>query len=125
MAYLMTTSQIEGILARSNIDRFDRESILDTIRDLEELADCDCDECDCEDQEDEIEDLEEQISELESKIERLEADASMGVRMPGNQPHPGSTPDEIAIWIEELTADLTGALKRDADEVVRWIRARW
>lgn len=71
---------------------------------------------------DKIEDLEEQIESLESKIESL---ASMAVRMPGNQPHPGSTPDAIAIWIEELTADLTGALKRDADEVVRWVRARW
>lgn len=127
MAYILTVPQIEDILERSNVDRFDRESILDSLHDLEELADFDCeecDDCDCDDLEDEVDGLKKKIDDLEWEAERLKRKAERAVIAPHYQPHTGSSPDAIASWIEELTANFTGALKRDADEVVRWIRAR-
>lgn len=58
MTYILTRSQIKDIVERSNIDAFDRKSLLETIDDLEERADCDePDDCDCEDLEDEIDGL--------------------------------------------------------------------
>lgn len=125
MTYILTRSQIKDIVERSNIDAFDRKSLLETIDDLEERADCDePDDCDCEDLEDEIDDLNREIDDLTAENERLEKQVAMSVRIPAYSPHPGSTADDIAHWLEELAKGFEGRAANEAAEVVRWIRQR-
>lgn len=119
MPYILTVQQIEEILERSNIETFDRQSILDTFLDLDELDDCYCD-----DLEDEVDDLKKRVDELEEEAEEREARAERAVVAPLYSPHAGSTPDDIASWVDELTRDFAGRLKQDAEEVARWIRAK-